>query len=337
MPRAVLVAVVCASLASPALHGQSQDFDDLYREAIRHVRAREWQLAEQKLNQARKTGPPSGRDVIRRGLMGRADFFPEFYLGVVYLNTGRAAEALPLFQLARQRGVNPKDSEFRQIAEFEKRAEAILEAEKRNAVPAGPTPQEQFKTSFGLAQKLFGENRYDEAEASARQARTFNVDNGAVDGLLQKIEGARVGIRFQAQLKSARTLSDFRALRKEYEGKDLPMLRKELAELESRIAMLEAAETRARGERTGMIEYYTGNYQRALAAIADAERAAPLSPRGNFYRACILASLATRGKAVNQGQLREARRYFALAQQQPDAFKADLRYVSPRILELLKG
>jgi hypothetical protein len=325
--------VACAMLVSPAVLAQGRNvWDDLYREAIRHVRQQEWQLAEQKLNESRKTGPPSGRGVIRRGLLGRDDYFPEFYLGVVFLNTGRPADALPLFQLARQRGLNPKESEFRQIAEFENRATAILEAEKRNAVPAGPTPQEQFKTSFGTAQRLFGEGRLDDAEAAARQARALNVDNAAVDGLLQKIGGARVGTRFQADLKRARSLADFRRLLSEYENTGV-----NLDEVRRRIAEGEAVEARARAERTGMIEYYSGNYQKALAAIAEAEQRAPLSARGNFYRACILASLATRGKSVNQGQLREARRFYALAAQQPDAFKADLRYVSPRILELLKG
>ena len=94
---------------------------------------------------------------------------------------------------------------------------------------------------------------------------------------------------------------------------------------------------RARGERASMIEYYSGNYQKALSAITDAEKSAPLSARGYFYRACILASLATRGKTMNQGQLREARRFYTLAAQQPAAFKDDLRYVSPRILQLLQG
>jgi hypothetical protein len=330
MTRILHLAVVGALLASPTLYGQ--DYDDLYREAINHVRQREWQLAEQKLNQARKINPNSGRNVIRRGIMGRSDYFPEFYLGVVYLNTGRAAESLQLFQLARQRGLNPNDNQFRQITELEKRATDIVEAAKRAAVPAGPTPQEQFKTAFGLAQKFFGENRLDDAENAARQARAFNVDNVAVDGLVQKIENARINIRFQTQLKNARTLSDLRALRKEFENTVV-----RLDELERRITELEAVEARSRGERTGMIEYYTGNYQKALAAFVQAEQSAPLSARGNFYRACILASLAVRGKAIDQNQLREARRYYALAQQQPDTFKTDVRFVSPKLLELLKG
>ena len=34
MSRILHLAVACALLASPALHGQSQDFDDLYRDAF---------------------------------------------------------------------------------------------------------------------------------------------------------------------------------------------------------------------------------------------------------------------------------------------------------------
>ena len=40
---------------------------------------------------------------------------------------------------------------------------------------------------------------------------------------------------------------------------------------------------------------------------------------------------------MNQAQLREARRAYTLAAQQPAEFKSDLRWVSPRILQLLQG
>jgi hypothetical protein len=337
MTRTRHFAIACLLLASASLAAQNTGkavWDDLYREAIRHVRSQEWRLAEQKLLESRKTGPPSGRGVIRRGLLGRDDYFPEFYLGVVYLNTGRAAQAIPQFQTARQRGLNPKEGEFRQIDEFEARANALVEAEKRNT-PAAPDPREQFKTAFGNAQKLFAEGRLEEAEASARQARGLNVDNAAVDAFLAKLGASRVSQRLQQALRGNPGLAELRKLLAEYEGTGVP-----LDELKRRIAAAEAAEAtavRARGERTGMIEFYTGNYQKALGAIAEAEKSAPLSARGNFYRAVILASLATRGKTMNQGQLREARRFYSLAAQQPDAFKNDLRYVSPRILELLRG
>ena len=102
-------------------------------------------------------------------------------------------------------------------------------------------------------------------------------------------------------------------------------------------ANVEQIEARARGEHTGMIEFFAGNYQKSIAAIAEAEKVAPLSPRGHFYRACSLASLATRGKTVGQPLLREARRSYSIAADQSDQFKDDVRFISPRLLQLLKG
>jgi tetratricopeptide (TPR) repeat protein len=331
------LAVVCLLMASATLAAQDtgkSDYDDLYRDAVRHVRNREWRQAEEKLVESRRKGPESGRGVIRRGLLGRDDYFPEFYLGVVYLNTNRPALALPQFQTARQRGINPKESEFRQIDEFEIRANAMIEAEKRNAPPA-PDPREQFKTFFGQAQRALNEGRYDDAEAAAKQARSLNVDNAAVDAFVLKLGMVRGNSRLQQQLRGNPSLPELRKLLSEYEGPGVSV-----EEIRRRITASEAGEAtaaRARGERASMVEYYLGNYQKALSAIADAEKSAPLSARGYFYRACILASLATRGKTMNQAQLREARRYYTLAAQQPAAFKDDLRYVSPRILQLLQG
>jgi hypothetical protein len=333
--RARRLTIACLVVMSAVLAAQGRDvWDDLYREAIRHVRAREWRLAEQKLIESKKTGPESGRGVIRRGLLGRDDYFPEFYLGVVLLNTGRPALALPQFQTARQRGLNPKENEYRQIGEFEQQAAAMIEAEKRNT-PAPPDPRDQFKAFLGQAQRAMNEGRLDDAEAAARQARALNVDNAAADAILTKLGSSRGATRLQQQLRVNPGLPELRKLLAEYEGTGVSV-----EEVRKRIAAAEAAEAaaaRLRNERTGMIEYYSGNYQKALGAILEAEKVAPLSARGNFYRAVILASLATRGKTTNQGQLREARRFYTQAAQQPDAFKADLRWVSPRIMELLRG
>ena len=337
MTRTSRLAVACFLMASATLAAQNTGkavWDDLYREAIRHVRNQEWRLAEQKLVESQKTGPPSGRGVIRRGLLGRDDYFPEFYLGVVYLNTNRPTQALIQFQVARQRGLNPKEGEYRQIDEFEKRATALVEADRR-ANPPPPDPKEQFKTLFGQAQRSFSEGRLDDAENAAKQARALNVDNAAVDAFLAKLGSSRNASRLQQALRGNPGLAELRKLVSEYESTGVS-----LDELRRRIAAAEAAEAaagRARAERTGMIEFYSGNYQKALGAIADAEKVAPLSARGNFYRACILASLATRGKTTNQAQLREARKFYTLAAQTPDAFKGDLKYVSPRLLQLLQG
>lgn len=327
--RLTLVLLV---LATASLSAQGRFvWDDLYREAIRHVQRKEWKDAEAKLLESKKTGPESGRGVIRRGLLGRDDYFPEFYLGVVFVNTGRPALAIPQFQIARKRGLNPKDGAFRQIGEFESTAAAMMDAEvKAKPIPVDPRPQ--FKTLIDQAQRFLAESRYDDAEDAARQARGLNVDNAAVDTIVQTIDIRRRTARLQQQLTGNPSLAELGRLLTEYENTGVSV-----DDVRRRIAAAEAGEARATAERTGMIEFYSGNYQRALTLISDAEKIAPLTARGNFYRACSLASLATRGKATNQAQLREARRYYAIAAQQPDAFKNDLRYISPRLLQLLQA
>ena len=333
MRRARHFAIVLLLLASlPVSAQQKVDWQDLYRQAITHVQRREWKPAEDKLLAAIKAGPKSGRGVIRR-FMDRDDYYPEFYLGVVYLNTGRVSAALVQFQLARKNDVNTRTGDFRQLNDMEGRARSILEADARNKVERDkPNPAAQFKALMERAQRALGEGRFGEAEAAVRQARDLNVDNAAADSLLQNIERAKHSAALQQELAKSPSLAELRRLRTEYEGKGVS-----LDELIRLIAAGEAVEARDRSERTGMIEFYVGNYQKAVAAIAAAEKAAPLSARGHFYRACSLASLATRGKTISQNQLREARRAYATAAEQADQFKNDLRFVSPRLIQLLKG
>jgi tetratricopeptide (TPR) repeat protein len=322
---------VCLVAALPLSAQQKVDWQDLYRQAITHVQRREWKPAEDKLLAAIKAGPKSGRDIIRR-FMDRDDYYPEFYLGVVYLNTGRVGAALVQFQLARKNNVNTRSGDFRQLADLEKRARSILEAEARKTETEKPDPAIQFKTFMDRAQRALTDARYDEAEGVARQARDLNVDNAAADALVQNIERAKSSAALQQELAKSPSLAELRRLRTEYEGKGVS-----LDEVNRLIAAGEASEARARGERTGMIEFYAGNYQKSIAALAEAEKAAPLSARGHFYRACSLASLATRGKTISQAQLRDARRAYAQAAEQADLFKNDLRYISPRLIQLLKG
>ncbi|MGQ0735154.1 MAG: hypothetical protein ACT4QD_16065 [Acidobacteriota bacterium] len=324
-------AVAVLMLSAVSVAGQaSADWDDLYREAIRHVQRSEWKPAEDKLLAASKAGPPSGKDVIRR-LMGRDDYFPEFYLGVVYLNTGRAEAAVTQFEVARQRGVDPKTSAFRQLPDLEARAAAIVAAEAAKR-PAIPDPKAQFKNLLDQAQRALNDARYDEAQSAAKQARGLNVDNQAADTLLRNIERGRRSAQLQGQLAKSPGLPELRRLLTEYEDSGVP-----LDEVRKRIADGEALDTRDKTERAAMVEFFSGNYQRAISALAEAEKVMALSARGTFYRACSLASLATRGRSTNQTQLGEARRLYGIAAQNAQEFSADLRYISPRLLELLKG
>jgi hypothetical protein len=326
-----ILLVVSAALLGAQQQRPASDWDDLYREAKRHIERREWKIAEEKLVASVKTGPPSGPGAIRR-MMGRdEDYFPEYYLGIVYLNTGRAAPAVTQFQVARKRGINPKDSEFRQLAALEARAATLVEAEAPKR-PVGPEPKQQFKVLFDQSLRALGEARYDDAEAAAKQARALKVDDAAIDGLLEKVNTARASARLQQELARGPGLAELRRLLTEYESTGAS-----LDEVRRRIAAAEGVEIRTAAERAAMLAFFEGNYQRSVSTLADAEKKTALSPRGHFYRACSLASLATRGKVTNQAQLREARRQYAIAAQNAAEFDRDLKFISPRLLELLRA
>ena len=115
---------------------------ELYDEAIKHVQNGEWALAEQKLNSAKKLGPAPGRNRLRYGML-RTDFFPDFYLGIVYLNTIRPKESLAAFAIARKQALNLESNEFREIVTLEARAQQALKpqvAENVPPPPPGPVP-----------------------------------------------------------------------------------------------------------------------------------------------------------------------------------------------------
>jgi hypothetical protein len=329
--RTLLVILLVLAIAAPPLAAQrSRNWQDLYRDAIALVSKQQWKAAEDTLLQAVKAGPPSGRGQIKRALRSDEDYFPEFYLGVIYLNTNRPVDAQIQFQVARKRGIDLGEREFQRLPEYEARAKELADAEAKTRAAADRGAQ--FKTLLGQAQRAFTESRYDDAESAVRQALALNLDNTTANALLQNIARARASTRLQDALKRNPGLAELRRLLTEYADSGV-----NLDEVRRRIDAAEAVARRDTAERAAMIAYYNGQYTQSINALNEAEKALALSARGQFYRAVALATQATRGKVVNQGLLNRARQAWQQANQTPDAFKADLRYISPQILQLLRG
>ena len=326
--RPLIVLLLFATLAPLSAQGR-REWVDLYRDAIQLVNKQQWKEAESTLMQAIKSGPPSGRGVINR-VFGSDDYFPEFYLGIIYLYTNRASDAQTQFQIARKRGLNLREREFQRLPEYESRAKELADADAKTAAAADRN--QQFKRLLGDAQRSLGDGRYDEAESAAREARGFNIDNAAVDAVLQNIQKARSGSRLQEALRRNPSLPELRRLLTEYEGSGVAV-----DELRKRIDVAETAERRNVAERAAMVAFYNGNYTQAVNALNEAEKTLALSTRGQFYRAVTLATQATRGKVANEGLLQRARQAWGAANREPDVFKEDLRYISPEILRQLQG
>ena len=201
-----------AALLVVALTAQSQWYA-LYDEAVKHIQAGEFQQAEAKLLQAKKDGPSSGRNVLRYGSL-RQPYFPDYYLGVVYVSTNRPQEALNAFAAARQANIDAKNNEFKLIGTFEGQARTSL-ANATNTpantakptapvAPPGPDPaiaaraaaQKDFDGLLATARQQLEKKNFDGAELSANNARALSDKQGLgigqrADTVLKEIAGNR--------------------------------------------------------------------------------------------------------------------------------------------------
>lgn len=201
-PRIALLSLAAATLVV-TLTAQSQWYA-LYDEAVKHIQAGEFQQAETKLLQAKKDGPGSGRNVLRYGSL-RAPYFPDYYLGVVYVSTNRPQEALDAFTAARQANVDAKNNEFRLIGTFEGQARTALANAKNNPPPQPPTGNtnkppagspgtgvdpaiaratslKEFDGLLATARQQLDRKNFDGAEQSANNARALSDKAGLGQG-----------------------------------------------------------------------------------------------------------------------------------------------------------
>jgi hypothetical protein len=225
----VVTSWVLILAAATAVEARQRRWYELYDEAIRHVQQGQWNEAEQKLLQAMKSGTRSGRSVLRYGSL-RDDYFPEFYLGVIYLKTGRAQEALQQFAAARKANLNPQDSEFRSIADYESEATKATSRAAAPTTPAAPVPTapapapapapnygEQIGKLLATARAQLAQRNYNEAEQSANSARDIAVkqslapERTQAEAFLREVNGGRIASRVEEAL----TRRDPQAARRE--------------------------------------------------------------------------------------------------------------------------
>ena len=359
--RATLLLVVLV-LASPLRGFAQQTWYELYDEAIKHVQQGEYDQAEAKLLRAQKEGPASGRSVLRYGSL-RPPYFPEYYLGIVYVSTGRPKEALVMFQRARDANINARDGDFRAIVTFEGQAKAALSkaAVAKNdpvpspppkpvpeppppvkADPAPPTPavdySRQFSDTLAQARSQLSQRSYDTAEQTATNARDLAIKHNLTaerpqaEALLKQISGAR----FAGRVEDALAKRDAAAARRELNVLTAAVPDYRAEPLRERVDTLERELRTTTLQRNAMRSFFGGNYEQAVQLLAEAESIAPLTPRGHFYRACSLAAQAAAATNTGRDRLESARRSYAMAVAAgASQFRDDLRYISPKVKQLL--
>ena len=363
MKATVLIALLV--MAGP-LRGVAQEppWYQLYDEAIKHAQQGEYEQAEAKLLRAQKEGPASGRSVFRYGSI-REPYFPEYYLGIVYVSTGRPKEALAMFQRARAAKIDTRAADFRAITTFEGQAKAALsrgtvatnkEPEKPPAKPGGDTPTpgnkpevptgpavpapdyvRQFADLLATAKTQLSQRSFDVSEQAATSARDLAIKHNLTerpqaDALLKQISGAR----FAARVEDALDRRDAATARRELNVLTAAVPDYRADPLRDRVDVLERELRTSTLQRDAMRSFFGGNYEQAVQLLEQSATVAPLTPRGHFYRACSLAALAAASpNPARDRRLDEARRSYAVAAAGASQFRDDLRYISPKVKQLL--
>ncbi len=114
-----------------------QRWYDAYDRGIAAVKERNWRVAEPLLIEAREGGPAQSARAYFFGDTYRP-FVPDYYLGIVYLNTNRPEQADKSFGAASV--VAGREREFANLATLRAEAAKLVEAKTAPVEPAVKTP-----------------------------------------------------------------------------------------------------------------------------------------------------------------------------------------------------
>jgi tetratricopeptide (TPR) repeat protein len=349
MRPAIIIALLV--LAAPAhVVAQEPTWFELYDQAIKHIEVGEYEQAEAKLLRAQKEGPASGRSVLRYGSL-RPPYFPEYYLGIVYVSTGRYQEAIAQFQRARKSNINAREAEFRALVQFEAQAKAgkapvqvpVPGPPPVVTPPVGPPPpsvdySKQVADLLVTARSQLAQRAFDPAEQTATTARDLAIkhalssERSQADALLREIAGGR----YAAGVETALARRDAAAARSALNVLTAAVPEYRAETLRDRVDTLERELRSISLQRSAMQSFFGGNYTRAVELLDEAATVTPLTARGHFYRACSLAALAAQSPAPTRDpRLERAKQSYAAAAPGASQFRDDLRYISPKVRQLL--
>ncbi len=318
---------------------------DAYREGVAAVQRRDWVTAERRLLEARSSGQKPGRRVLMYG-DSYTSFLPDYYIGVVYLNTNRAQEAEGAFERVRSQGIiGVRDPEY-----------AAFERQGREAT---------FNRTFVDAQQLVAKGDFTQASNLLNQARATKVDDSKVAALSREI-AQQMAVVQKAPVQPAPSLppsatteqvqtrpapspvqpkpSDTMAggLPNTYKA---PMISKAVVKpkggsetFPKQGVIVPPPPTQpgsSPGLQSGILAFFSGDYGDAVPLLQSAAQQPGMALRARAFLACAKAGLVLTGRA-DAGLLREARADFESADAMRNLTAAERRFISPRILEQLE-
>jgi tetratricopeptide (TPR) repeat protein len=168
----VVAAFMAVAADSPARAAQSSSASqlrwyDAYDQGVAAVQKRDWKTAEQRLNEARTANPKQGRNVLAYGDR-YVTYLPDYYLGIVYLNTNRSRQAEEAFgRISTQKLIAANNPEYKAFDQHSRQA--------------------TFDRAFGEAVGLVAKGDFAQASGPLEQARATRIDDGKVNNLSAEI------------------------------------------------------------------------------------------------------------------------------------------------------
>ena len=334
---------LCAGAAA-----QSTRWYDEYDRALKAIAAKpaDWATAEAALLAARTRGPAQGPRVGFPGEIYKP-FIPDYYLGVVYLNTGRASQAESTFMQVRAANIiDQKDSLYRTFV-----------SQSRMAT---------YTRAASDARRLIAAKDFTGAEKAIAEASDSRANDAGAKDLREELDVAMkppvlpsgIGTPMNAPVNTANQpvgLGDAPARTPPAPpaGGAAPPPANTAGNTTARPTSNTTANTkgaRISGNATsstgmadpdrllaiGLRAFLAGNYQ----AAADSLRAAaddPYGPtRAKLYLACANAALVLTGGA-DVALMETAKAQYNAADPRANLRAEDRRVISPRLLDYLTG
>lgn len=321
---------------------------DAYAQAERAIQKRDWATAERLLLQAQSSGTKPGRRVYKYG-DSYGPYFPDYYLGIVYLNTGRDREAEAAFARVRSQNViGAKDPEY-----------AALQRQSSEAT---------FNRAMGEAVALNSKGDFTGARARAEEARGTGFDNAKATKLLQDItvqmakatppdttpaptpppsssQTPPTSAANQTQIPVGSTPNAALPNQGVIPPPVTASPRPSTVVSAPKTPLNPANRTFDRQPpvippstgalRNGLLAYFSGDYRGAIPLLTAAAEQAGASPRAAAFLACAKVGLVLTGGG-DVALLREARAAFQRADLRSTLSAADRRLISPRVLQQLE-
>ena len=181
--------IAFAILAGAQFSYCQESWWDFYDLALKDMRAKNWNLAEERFKAAFRLNSEQGPRVRPYGARF-IRYFPEYYLAVVHFHQGKNQEALEEFLRVQNKGlIKEGDEEYAELTRL--RQQAFAKLNPPSAPPAASGAQEQYASLIDKAQNSLISRRYEEARNFATQAISLDKNNPKGADLLTKNRSRR--------------------------------------------------------------------------------------------------------------------------------------------------